>query len=227
MPAGGRDLEGPAGLGLSSDFGEIDRRCRRPGRLLGLDGRRLPGPLQEPDDVSQRRGAHHAKTLDLDRLQRVRDRHHDTDESGARGRDGDRKDARGGRELPFQRELPREGVAAEQRARDLPSRGEDPHRDGEIQAGPLLAEVAGGQVDDQPPRWKLALAVADRGAHPLLRLSYRAAGESDHHEGRLAVADVDLDLDQPPFEAARERREHLGEHGSRLGSARAEANRAG
>ena len=61
-----------------------------------------------------------------------------------------------------------------------------------------------------------AAAVADRRADPLLALLHRRVGQADHDHARLAVPDVDLDLDEHAVEPDDRATVDLGEQRTAL-----------
>lgn len=68
--------------------------------------------------------------------------------------------------------------------------------DGQIVGGASLAQIGGGEVDDDAAQGKDRATVLDGGAHPLLRLSDGGVGQAHDAKGGQSMPNIDLDLDQ-------------------------------
>jgi hypothetical protein len=191
------DLERATRLLLSTHLGEVDARRRR-FRCRRVDVGRVPGAPEEPDDLGERRGRHHAQPLDLRGLGRVGRGDHDARElvPGRGDRNGDH--ARGGQDLALERQLAEERNAGERANRDL--RGGREHGDGdrEVQPGPVLAEVPGRQVHHHAPQRPLAAGVLHGGPDPFSGILHGRAGHPGDRERREPAPDEGLDRDRPP-----------------------------
>src|SRR5439155_20856629 len=121
-----------------------------------------------------------------------------------------------------ERELPDRRMLGEAAVRYLPRSGKERERDGDVEAGALLAELGRGEVDDQAAVGPEQLRRADGAGHALLRLLTRAVGQADDRERRRASAQVRFDLDLPWFETHECMRDCACEHGGhRTGEMRA------
>ena len=88
------------------------------------------------------------------------------------------------------------------RGLDLTAGGQDRERDGQVEAGPLLALARRRQVHGDPHRRELVGGGADAAAHPLARLLDGPIGQPHHREGgRGAALDVGLDVDAAGIDA--------------------------
>ena len=219
MSAGGSHLERPPQARLAAQVREV--------RQLGLGGgRRRLGARRLPFAAGQRRKL--LDPLQADDLQVVdqggfgRARRGDGDaRNPAPRRLGHRQQAGNTANRAVERELAREGVAAQEVGGQLP-RG-DQQRDGDrqVEARPHLAQVGGRQVGRDPPERKLEARVDQRRPHPLARLAHRGVGQADDRERRQSAVDVELDLNAPGIDAEKREGPGDGEHeGEATGRAR-------
>jgi hypothetical protein len=103
VPAGGRDLQRPPGLGLPPHLSEVHPVLGWFGWGAGIGLGRIPRAAEEPGDLGQATDADDPQPLDQRGLTGVRRGHHDTFQAGSRRRDGHREHARGGHQATLQR----------------------------------------------------------------------------------------------------------------------------
>ena len=101
----------------------------------------------------------------------------------------------------IQAQLAAEEPAGEGFFRDLAVRGEEGEGDRQVEVVAFLAEVGGGEVDDDRLGREVVAAVLDRGADPLAALADRGVGEPHDLHLWEAELDVDFDLDGSGFDA--------------------------
>ena len=93
-----------------------------------------------------------------------------------------------------------------------PAGDEQPHRDGQVEAGAALPHSRGRQVDGDPPQRPGQPAGEDGGAHPVAGLAHGGVGQADDGEAGQPVGDVDLDRDGLTDGAVQGGRRDGGEH---------------
>ena len=115
-------------------------------------------------------------------------------------------------DLAAQRELAAQRVAGGGLDWHLLGRGQQPERDGEVEARAGLADVRGREVHRDALLRKLERRVENGRAHALARLANGAVRQSDERERAEPSADVHLNrhlLGGDPFESESG---HTGEH---------------
>ena len=110
-------------------------------------------------------------------------------------------------------------MARETVRRKLVGSTEQGERDREVETGPLLAEIGGGEVDRDPAERPLELGRGDAAADTVLRFLAGAIGEADDRERGRAALHVSLDLDAARLEAYERMRDRAGEHVATVGAA--------
>jgi hypothetical protein len=123
-----------------------------------------------------------------------------------------REDAADPPQAPVERELPDGRVLLERSARHLAGRRQDGEGDREVEAGSLLPQLGGSEIDGDPAPGELELGRRDPAAHAFARLLAGAVGEAHDRERRQAVLDVRLDLDPAGLEADERVRDRACEH---------------
>ena len=193
MRAGGGDLQGALGGGLPADVGEVGAH----GRLGGWRSRRRRGQrrgaLEMVDAGAQRGRAHHLEALDQAGLGGVALGHHQPPHPRGAQAPGHGKDPGHRAQRAVERELTEQRRAREAEA--APLAGEHRGGDGEVEAGALLGQLRGGEVDGQLPRREVEPGVAHGRLDPHPRLLDGAIGQADDGEPRQAAADVGLHRD--------------------------------
>lgn len=121
--------------------------------------------------------------------------------------------AANGANLPVEGELAHEDRITDRRF-NLTARDHHPDGNREIVGGPLLAQVCGGKVHDDPAvEGPGERAVANCRTHALLRLLDGGVGQPDDGGRRvLSAGDIDLDLDHGSLEPHHRAGSHLREH---------------
>ena len=117
----------------------------------------------------------------------------------------------------IQSQLPHRGVLPERAGRNLVRGGENGERDRQIEAGALLAQLRGRQVDGDAPERPDQLGRDDAAAHALLGLLAGAIGQPDDRKGGNSLLQVRLDLHPPRLQPDERVGQHLREHVIRLG----------
>jgi len=102
---------------------------------------------------------------------------------------------RNGTDPPVESQLSHRGVLGETLRRDLARSGEHRKRDRQVEAGPLLAETGGSEVDCDPPQRPLELSAPDPAPDALLGFLAGFVRQSDDHERRHATLQMSLHLD--------------------------------
>jgi hypothetical protein len=209
--AGGGDLQGPAGLVLAADLGQVlDRRDRCGGRRAGTVQVALAD--QPLADLPERGGAGDPQVGDEGGLDQVG--LGDDQEPGARpaGGQGGRQDAVDRADVATEAELADGPQALEGGRRHRPGRGQQPDRDGQVEARAVLGQVGRGQGDGDAPVRPLVAGVAERGPEPVAGLEHGRAAEPDHGHRGQAAPDVDLDPDRVRGQADQRGRGQPGQH---------------
>lgn len=91
-------------------------------------------------------------------------------------------------------------------------REQERERNRQVEGGTLLADIRGGEVDDDARRGKGQARVADRRTHPLPRLLHGGVGKPDDHHAGKPSGDVDLDLDSVGVDAQKGGGGQFGKH---------------
>ena len=201
MSPRGRNLERPAGLGLASDLGEIDRVPRVIARARSLGRGRPPRPSQEPDHLPDRFRADDLEIVHERGLGRVRRRDDHASQSRARRGDRHRQHAWGRDQPASERQLTGERPRFEPRRGHLRGGREHPHRDRQVQAGALLAERPRREVHDDATERPCKARALDRRSDPIARILHARAGQPGQDERRESATDVRLDGDEMAADA--------------------------
>ena len=120
---------------------------------------------------------------------------------------------RTGRSRPSSPSSPDRSRPCEALGRELPVRCDQAERDRQVEVAALLAQVGGGEMNDDGAMVELDSRVADGAAHALLALAHRGVAEADQVGLRHAEAHVDLDRDQLGVDAPGGGAEDGGQHG--------------
>jgi hypothetical protein len=207
VPAGERDLEGPAGDRLPADVGEIrhlgrPRSCANAGLRVGSGscrvrsaevdpgrirpGRRRSSGPDRGDGGRQVRCSVHLDPLDKARLGRRFLRNHDPRDAASCQCGDHREDPGDAAQLAAQRELADERPRAVRPG--LLGAEQDSHGDRRVERGAGLAQVGRGEVHRDSPGWKDEPAVADRSPDALTRLLERGVCQAHDREAGQAGA---------------------------------------
>jgi len=212
------DLERPPRHLLPVDLRQIRacRSLRKGGGQRSGTGHHHLYAGEVPDRLSQRRGAVGAYA----RGGRLADRCSRHDHLGP-PRVADRRRKRHGARHRTQgtveRQLTHQGGHRQTIvARQLPRRGEDPDRDGQVIAGAVLRQIGRGKIHRDSSRGYLESAVAQRAPHPLAGLLHLASGQPDDGQRGQPEGNVHLDADGDAINAEDRRTERLGQHGQHL-----------
>ena len=92
-------------------------------------------------------------------------------------------------------------------------RCDEADRDRQVEVAAFLAQVGGGEMNDDGAMVELDSRVADGAAHALLALAHRGVAEADQVGLRHAPPHVDLDRDQLGVDAPGGGAEDGGQHG--------------
>src|SRR5439155_856630 len=109
------------------------------------------------------------------------------------------------------------GGSASGPARDLPRSEQERDRDRKVEAGALLSDVRGRQVDGDLSGRKLEAAVSKRREDALAAFPHGRVGQSHDREGRKSGAQVCLDFDEEAVDPLRGATRDTGKHGARSG----------
>jgi hypothetical protein len=129
---------------------------------------------------------------------------------------GDGKNAADPTQAPVERELADCGRPFERVTGQLVGRRKQGQRDGQIEAGTLLAQLRRGEVDRDAPFRELQLGGGDSTPDPLARLLTRTVGEADDREAGDAIANVRLYVDPAGFDADERMRDRACKHTATL-----------
>ena len=185
MPAAGGHLQRALHVLLAPDFAEVGavpelRGHRRPAVPHELRDRLVSGQVRrELEQVPHGEDAH---AFDERRLPHVRLGHVDGLDAAFLRQPHHGQDALGVAHRAVQRQLAQEDGMLHVGHRLLGG-DEEAHGDGQVVGRPLLPEVGRGQVHGDAPVGEGEAGVADRGAHPLLRLLHRRVRQADDGEG--------------------------------------------
>ena len=132
-----------------------------------------------------------------------------------------RQHAAHGADRSVQRELPHHEEARQAVGLDRTRRGQEPQRDGQVEADALFPKVRRREVHGHALERKREAGVSDRGADALPTLTHRRIREPDRGERGQPLADIDLDADQGRVDAGEAGRDDPGQHhGPQAGEAR-------
>ena len=217
VPARRRDFQPALGVLLPAHFGEVGAAGILPN--VGVDGR---GRLRRDQFLADEM----ADEAD-ERCDRI-DRHarHERGLGGIVGGDDQRREAArlrrvGNRQHPInvahaavEREFPDDERGRDCLVRNVDLHGGEQDAEGNRQVvrRPLLADVRRGEIDGDAPGGEAAAAVADGGAHPLLRLLHGGVGQSDNIKGRHPRANIYLHRDRHAVQPDQGATGHFGEH---------------
>jgi hypothetical protein len=196
VAAGRRHLQGPPGLGLPPDLGEVHPVSRCLDRSACAGRRRIPRTAKEPGDLGEAPGPHDPNPLHQRGLSGVRGWDHDTVQAGPGRGDGHREHPWGGHQATPQRELPEEREPGEPVAGYLSRCGKHAHGDGEVQARPVLPEIPRGQVHHDPAERPLQARALDGGPDAIPGVLHGRAGQAGQRERGKPSADVRLNRDR-------------------------------
>ena len=90
--------------------------------------------------------------------------------------------------------------------------GQHAKRNGEVEAGTLLFDVGGGQIDRGAPARPTVTAVRHGGGHPVFALLHRSVWQPDNNDFGIAASLVDLDLHLPGVSTVEGGGIDLGQH---------------
>jgi hypothetical protein len=140
--AGGGDLQGPAGLVLAADVGEVlDCGGRGVGRRAGTV---QLAPADQPlADLPERAGAGDPQAGHEGGLDQVGLGNHQEPGVGPAGGQGGRQHALDRPDVAAQAQLADCPQALEGRRRHRPGRGQQPDRDGQVEPGAVLGQAGG------------------------------------------------------------------------------------
>lgn len=196
VAAGGRHFQGPPGLGLPPDLGEVHPVPRCLGRFACEGRGRIPRAAEEPGDLGEASGPNDPHSLHQRGLAGVRRGDHDTVQAGAGRGDGHREHAWGGHQATPQGELPEEREPGQPVARDLSRCGKHAQGDGEVQSRPVLPEIPRGQVHHDPAERPLQARALDGRPDAIPGVLHGRAGQARQCERGKPSADVRLDRDR-------------------------------
>ncbi len=172
------------------------------------------------------------RALHQRRLRRVRRWHEDRLHAALAGQRHHRQDAMRMPQPAVEAQLTEEQCAFDLRdwpgrreGRDLLCRQQDADSDGQVVGGASLAQVGGGEVDDDTLQREDGATVLDGGAHPLLRLVDGGVGQADQRKRGQPMRDVYLDFDNRAFQAHHRATAHLCQHRSASPRCRSAAQR--
>jgi hypothetical protein len=213
--AGRGDLQHAPGAGMALDVGQVGavrggdgagvRLQARPAVAGRLQGRIALGRRRAelPDHVEQV-----ARAVDLGPGHQrglagaVGRQHQARGDALREQRQGHGQGAAHRPQFARERELAREFVGLEPRRLDLPARGQDAQRDGQVEAARILGQVGRREVDgDALVVGELQPRVLDGRAHALARLLDFHVGQPDEREAGQSVGQVDLDRDRGRLQA--------------------------
>ena len=193
MAAGCGDLEGTPGALLAANVTKI-RMCP-PQERWTLDDRfwreSAPKILSRLDEMAHGHGYNTRKGGLGRRLHRA----DEPIQPGPAGSFRGDEHAGNGTESPVEGQLPYRGVLGEALRRYLARSGEHRKRDRQVEAGPLLAETGGSEVDGDPPQRPLELSAPDPAPDALLGFLAGLVRQPDDHERGHATLQVSLHLD--------------------------------
>jgi hypothetical protein len=221
VPAGGRHLERPLGHLLPGHVAEVERRRRlRDRRRLG-QGRQRGLPARPGHDLGDVADGVDGEPLHHRRLVAVGLGDHQGPGPGAPGRHGDGQHAADRPHLAGERELADELDPLERRRRQLAAGGQQADHDGDVEPGPVLAQVGRGEADHHPLAGERDPAVAHRRQHPDLGLGDRAGRQPDQEGPGQPVGGLDLDVDRQGLDAQDHRGADACQHAPAESSGRA------
>jgi hypothetical protein len=168
--------------------------------------------VKQIGEAGQRRNRTHLDALHERRLRGVPLRDEEAPVAGAASSQRRVQRSADRTELTAERQLARERVLIELVGGDLSARGQQPHRDGEVEARARLPDVGGREVHRQPLLREVELGVEERRPHALARLADRPVRQPDEGERRKPAPDVDLDGDLLRPNPLQRERGDRGEH---------------
>ena len=210
-----RDLQRALGMRLAPHVPEIDvvgRRLRE--ELIGVGASPGDRVLVVEERRRLREGGHRVDGEGLEErgLRGVADREQTSIEARVTRPERHRQHAAHGADRPVQRELPHHEEARQAVGLDRTRRGQEPQRDGQVEADALFPKVRRREVHGHALERKREAGVPDRGADALPTLTHRRIREPDRGERGQPLADIDLDADQGRVDAGEAGRDDPGQH---------------
>lgn len=222
MPAGGGHLDGAAEGVLALDLGEVPggsvgRDMDRDNRGMG-DGRNGEFSFEKTHGLIEGRHRIGFDALDEGGFVGGGGRKQDAAFAELFGEAGEGEGAPHRAGGPGEAEFAGDEVVVDCGRLHLLGGEQDAEGDGQVVERPLLAQVAGGEVDRGADARGLEAAVAERGHDAVIGFLDGGVGEADEDEfGIPAFAGVDLHVNQFRIDAlqggGRDRREHGGSGG--------------
>ncbi len=216
MAAGGGDLEGSLGVGLTADLREVDVVGDVPASEgVRFHARRLDRPFagQPLDRFAQASKGEGREGGDVGGLAAVGGGEEEAVEPLAAAGERDRQDAPHRLDLTLERELADPYKAAERLALHQSRGGEDSQRDREVEGSTFLAEIRWGQADSNAFHREGVAGVPDGAPDAITALANRGIGEPDHVEGGEAGGDVHLHRNERGVDPHHGGRKHPRQHG--------------
>ena len=200
----GGDLEGALDVGLALDVGKVDRVAAllaEEGLAVELLGRDVVLPLEQGDRRAQVGDGVDVDPLDDGRLGGILRGNQDGLVARVARLQGQRQDALHRANPAVERQFADDGALLQRALLQFFAEGDHADGDRQVEAGPLLAQVGGGEVDGGVTVRPAEAAVADGGEHPIGRLAHRRVGQPDRDELRVAPRGVYLDLHRQGVDA--------------------------
>ncbi len=215
VATGGGDLEGAFHGLLSADFREVERALRRDvgsvrRRRLHLGGL---GAAQHGHGLAQVPGRDDRDAVDERRFGRVGARDHHVRASGGPCCRRDRQRAPDRPHAAVERELARDGDAAQVVVEGMAGRREHGERDRQIVRGAFLSEVRRREVHGDAAGRNLEAGIAECRPDTVLALADARVRQADGLRVGNAGREVDLDLDGMRVDADERARDDGREHG--------------
>jgi len=200
---GGCHLEGPLGLPLVPDVGEINVvACRGAPHvtLVPREGEEFPLSLEVVEDLEEMVGPEDGDVPHHGGFPAVAHGNDDGAHAFLPGEKGHGENTPDGFHGPVEGKLARYEMAFERLHFQGPHGGEDADGDGQVEGRAFLADIGRGEIDGYAVPGELEAGILYGGPDPLLALLHRGLGQSDDSERRQSVGDIHLHIDLYPVD---------------------------
>ena len=202
MTSGRSYLQGSFGLLVTKDFGHIGLVCAGLVRPLLAHAQPAPPPLlyalprstagDDRDRLSQGRDPQHADEANGGGRRKTFERGDQPFHADAGRRLGHRQHPPSGPDDPIQGHLPHRPHASDRLERELSAGGQRGQGYGEIEAGAVLGNIAGAEIDRDAARGQRDSAGCRSRPDPLARLAHRRSRKTDDSHSRKSGPRVSL-----------------------------------
>jgi len=209
------DLQRPERQLLAFDFGKVDVIAPVDlKQVIGIHAKRLDGfPVaQEFDNVGKRPNAIHADALHHGRFRGVFFGNKNGTNPRLPGFESGGENTPHSLDAAVQRQLPDKKASVQGGFPDQRLRGQNAHRDRQIKAGPLFADIRGRQIHRHMIARESIAGIFDGGLDPVPAFLDRSVRQTDRGKLRQALGDIHFHRHRIGFHADHAHALHFDEH---------------